>query len=169
MGEYDGEFLAFYRAYGPVKNQSKKDAFKAWGQVEKSRPDTPTLIKCARLYNEYLRAQTKKERREVPKCHAATWLRQERWDSWLTAIPKQAPSIIKKPLKDKRLEVVRDALSEKIFDIWFAGAYVNGETIFLQNRMRADYVRSHFYAVLDRAFPGGWAVKSKEEGDSKRE
>jgi hypothetical protein len=72
--DYSPEFLCFYETY--PRHESKRDAWKAWGQTTKSRPPTDELV--AILRRQIISNNWIPERREFTPL-PATYLRGERW------------------------------------------------------------------------------------------
>lgn len=69
--EYTESFERFWNRYGK-NGASKFAAFKSWnGAIKHAEPDT--IIAAVEPYLEYC------TRTDTPKCHATTWLNQQRW------------------------------------------------------------------------------------------
>lgn len=79
---YPLDFVEAWQHYKNPKNASKSMAYSCWMRI-KDRPDQALFIACIKAYNSWLDDQTKRNGREYPKCHMATWLRQRRWESFL--------------------------------------------------------------------------------------
>lgn len=79
---YDAEFEAFWRAFKPPPNASKPDAWKAWEQIADKRPPLAELLAAVEAYNAWIAEQGRKQKRDYPKQHAATWLRGEIWANY---------------------------------------------------------------------------------------
>lgn len=79
---YPLDFIEAWQHYKNPKNASKSIAYSCWMRI-KDRPDQALFIACIKAYNSWLDDQTKRNGREYPKCHMATWLRQRRWESFL--------------------------------------------------------------------------------------
>lgn len=77
-------FEEFYSAYKAPKNSKKPDALKAWISTAKVRPPLPELLRAAASYNEWVAEESRKQKREYPKQHPATWLRGEVWGGFTT-------------------------------------------------------------------------------------
>jgi DNA-binding transcriptional regulator YhcF (GntR family) len=77
---YSEEFLLFYAAY--PKHEAKADAFRAWSQMNGSRPPLETLLSIIEKYKRSDQWQ-KENGKYIPL--PATWLRGRRWeDEFLT-------------------------------------------------------------------------------------
>jgi hypothetical protein len=85
-------FEEFHSAYQPPKNSKKPDAIKAWISTAKTRPPLPELLRAVAAYNSWLAEESRKQKRDYPKQHAATWLRGEVWNGYLT--PAMDPEVI---------------------------------------------------------------------------
>src|SRR5690348_13682515 len=89
MGEiaYLPAFDLFWKAYGSVPNSSKTDAAKAFNQVAKLMPSQDILLSCVESYKSFLSkenaSRAKRNQGAYPQAHAATWLRQQRWESFM--------------------------------------------------------------------------------------
>lgn len=90
---YPPDFELFWRAYGPVPNSSKSDGAKAYGQVIKELPPLSDLLHCVAAYRNWLRGENdiriSRRQPKYPQCHAASWLRAHKWESWLEGIAPQ--------------------------------------------------------------------------------
>ena len=78
------QFQQFWEAY--PRKVNKAQARKAWNQVSLVRPDLETLLQA-------LDKQKTQEQWQNPIYipHAATWLRNERWEDEVYEAPKKAP------------------------------------------------------------------------------
>jgi len=83
MTDYTADFLSFWTIFGAPKNASKADAFKAWRQKSKTRPEQSLHLAAAQAYNIWLAEQHKDGKGFPAKKHPATWLRGECWDGYL--------------------------------------------------------------------------------------
>lgn len=137
---------------------------KAWKQTEESRPDIETLLSCVGAYRNFLYERSLRDKKEYPKCHAATWLRQERWDSWLPEdpVPAAVAEVGSGP-KDPKLRQLRDVLTPAVYDLWFQGAVLSGEVVTVPRKIQADRISTKYYSALDAIFGGGWTVSHKTE------
>ena len=80
--EYTSDFLAFFYAY--PKKEAKRDAFKAWVQMNSSRPELAALLK------EIDRQKGTEKWKEAAGRYIplpATWLRGERWEDTIDNKP----------------------------------------------------------------------------------
>lgn len=77
-------FEEFHTAYNPPKNSKKPDAIRAWISTEGIRPPLPDLLRAVSGYLAWLAEESRKQKRDYPKQHAATWLRGEVWKNYLT-------------------------------------------------------------------------------------
>jgi hypothetical protein len=77
------EFEEFWKAFKPPPNAKKPDALKAWNSVAKTRPLQAELLRAVAAYNTWLAEESRKQKRDYPKQHAATWLRGEVWNGYL--------------------------------------------------------------------------------------
>ncbi len=93
MTSYSKDFETFWKAYGPVPNSSKSDGAKAYGQLAQTRPDIDTLLSCVRAYRNWL-DDIRRSQPKYPQCHAASWLRARKWESWLSDAPVLTPEQI---------------------------------------------------------------------------
>jgi hypothetical protein len=80
----DPEFEQFWKTYTPPPNSKKPDARAAWNATAKARPPLKDLLRAVEGYNSWLADQSRKQNREYPKQHAATWLRGEVWNGFST-------------------------------------------------------------------------------------
>lgn len=76
---YSAEFEQVWQSYGKVKNQSKS---KAYSSFLKLKINLELLLAEIRCYRSWLTDQSKKQGREYPQCHLATWLNQGRFESF---------------------------------------------------------------------------------------
>lgn len=111
--EYTREFEDFWEAFPRSPNASKADAFKAWGQVADARPATVVMVMAAKSYARWLTDErARRKGGDVPVCHASTWLRGRRWESFAQAQPAATST---RPIEytdergwKKRLEILAD-------------------------------------------------------------
>jgi hypothetical protein len=169
--DYPADFEEARKAYGPGKNDSKSDAFKAWNQTAKIRMSAGAfghrLLECFALYNEFLAGENVKRSRsrqsDYPKAHMATWLRQRRWEGYMVDAEARFARATTEATKEK---VVFDGwekeaagliqeLTDARFTAWFANVQVTrGEPteLMFPNSFKASYVAKSFSYALRRAF-----------------
>jgi hypothetical protein len=173
VNDYPDDFLEARRAYGIPPNDSRKDALKAWNQVEGSRPPLDLLLACIAEYRDFLTAENIKRVRlrqaEHPKCHMATWLRQERWEGFLDAAKARldreravaADRAASLPTDDPAgfWTRLRCEIGEAKFAAWFAGAVYDdeGPRLVIPGAFKRDWISQHFRLHMERA-AGGRAV-----------
>ena len=153
-------FEAFWKAYGPVKNSSKADAFRAWVQIGKFRPDLPELIQAVEAYGKWLQDENgrraKQRQGEHPKCHPATWLRQRRWEGFIEEAKSMTQATEQKPDHPSDQQMLWDKLAKEIgpeqFRAWFSDAKVVNGAMILPSPFRARWVQEKFSGPVLRAF-----------------
>jgi hypothetical protein len=163
---YAADFEEARRAYGPPPNDSKKDAFKAWGQVAARRPAQDLLLAAIGEYQAWLEAENIKRVRlrqaEHPKCHMATWLRQERWEGFLEAaqVRLQRTAALTRPVPQDDPTGFWGRLTQELgpekVAAWFGGAVYDAESpsIAVAGAFKADWVGREFRFALHRAAGG---------------
>lgn len=151
---YSDDFDRFWKAYGRVPNASKADAQKAWTQVSPRLPPLQTLLRAVQTYISWVSEETQRRGKAYPKCHPATWLRQERWVSWLPADAGQAPTAPDLPPgpSDSWEKLRRDMGNDDMFFTWFKGADARHGMIMFDKEFKANWVRSHFMSKVIHAF-----------------
>lgn len=169
MAEYTKEFLDFWTVYGPPKNASKKDAFKAWNQVAKARPGQELMLACASAYNLWLASEHAQNGKGYPaKKHPATWLRGECWDGFLEdagkavgAVPVPEPesrSWLDGPFQTLKTALIaenRDWSPGAIYENWFRRTvFVDGNPVEIRcpSEFHKTALSQRFGDVIKKAF-----------------
>jgi hypothetical protein len=163
---YSPDFEEARRAYGSRPNDRKRDAFKAWRQVELVRPAQDLLLACIHLYRDQLRADAIADRRlgdkERFKSHMSTWLRGEGWEGFMDAARERAARTAAKPLAPPAGDPTgfwsrlgKELGPEKVA-AWFGGAVYDAESpsIAVAGAFKADWVCREFRFALHRAAGG---------------
>lgn len=75
-------FKEFWDAYHGPKNSKKPDALRAWTATSKIRPPLPDLLRAVQNYTAWVADESRKQKRDYPKQHHATWLRGEMWNNY---------------------------------------------------------------------------------------
>lgn len=147
-------FEEFWKAYGRVPNASKSDCRKAWSQVTPNLPPLQALLQAVRSYNGWISEETHRRGKAYPKCHPATWLRQERWAGWLLATTGPAPATPDLPTGPSHSweKLRKDMGNDDAFFTWFKGAQAHPGIIMMDKEFKANWVRSHFMSKLIHAF-----------------
>ena len=167
---YTADFEAARRAYGPPPNDSKKDAFRAWRQVAGSRPAQDLLLAAIAEYQAWLTAENvrriKARQAEHPKCHMATWLRQERWEGFTeaaqAALDRQRQASAAAPPPDTGDDPsgfwgrLRAELGAEKLAAWFGGAVYDdeGPRLGVPGAFKRDWIGREFRFALQRAAGG---------------
>lgn len=87
----DPEFEEFWKAYKPPPNSKKPDTRKAWAATAKVRPPLADHLRAVANYQSWLVEEGRKQKREYPKQHPATWLRGEVWGGFMPTGAEATP------------------------------------------------------------------------------
>lgn len=155
---YPEDFSAAWHVYKSPATSSKKDALKAWIQTARSRPSDEIMLSCIVSYNAYLARENEKRRMarqsEHPKCHMATWLRQERWDGFMPSGASSKP-LSTHPSWNGSRETLERQIRQEDFNGYFALLEFRAgppPAIICPTQFMADHVARKFQFPLRRAF-----------------
>lgn len=152
------EFEQFITAYSPPKNWKRPDTLKAWKASAGKRPEIDVLLRAVAGYRAWLAEQSRKQKREYPQQHPATWLRGEVWAQFVTDGAGQQDATAARAAWDGKAALLIDALGDNgvtLFAAWFTGAnFAPGPParIGLPNTGRRTQIENRFREPLRKAF-----------------
>lgn len=172
--DYTPDFIDFWKAYGPVQNSSKTDAFKAWGQISQDRPEQPLMLECVRQYNLFLERENAERRRHKqgahPKCHAASWLRAQKWESFVENAKRAQLQFEESAARVAAVrpegqcalwEMLQRQIGEAQFTAWFHDAvFMNGHIV-VPTPSKASLMRYRFDGHVRRIFGKEAEIRSQ--------
>lgn len=168
------EFEEFWLTYGRVPNSSKSDAFKAWGQVSHERPDQTLMLELCRQYNLWLEGENadrrKHNRGPHPKCHAASWLRAQKWESFMESAKRaqlqfeesaERVAAIRPEGQIALWEMLQRQIGQAQFTAWFHDAvFMNGHIV-VPTPSKASLMRYRFDGHIRRIFGQETEIRSR--------
>lgn len=157
-GDFTPEFLEFWNAYDAKKrcpSASKSEAMKAWNQIE--RP--PNILDAVKPYHAYI------DKEKIPACHPATWLRQGRYEGFISSknctnssAPIMASSINCNPSWPSDIALaLSNEIGEHNFQTWFLNTQYEDLEPFdpncpvkltISSSFRRDYIIRNFTTQL---------------------
>lgn len=88
------DFAELWSAYPHPPNASRKLAEAAWARVAGEAPERAALMRAVAGYRRWIEAETaRRGGRSVPVCHAANWLSEQRWVSYLREDAPADPAV----------------------------------------------------------------------------
>lgn len=167
---YPDEFEEFWRAYAAPANASKKKAYAAYKKAT-DIPDHALLMQCVAAYNEFLMANSRPNN-PYPKCHAATWLSQSRFEGFLdraeellraqktvSAGKDASLSVSAATWPEAVLKALR--LSEPVLKAWIYPAVYrpgNPPEVIAPSKFHANWLLSKYGMEIERALGDGVKV-----------
>lgn len=147
----DQAFEDFWKAFDPPKNARKPDARRAWAATAHLRPSLKDLLAAVAAYRAWITDQSRKQKRDYPMQHPATWLRGEVWNGFLqTGVPDAVVEAW-----DGRAAPLVAEIGAAQFAAWFSGAnFSPGPPARIQtaSEARRKWIREHFETQLRRCF-----------------
>ena len=151
--ESDIEFENFWKAFDPPKNARKPDARRAWAATAHLRPSQKDLLAAVAGYRAWVAEQSRKQKRDYPMQHPATWLRGEVWNGFLQTGAADTSGL------DGAWDGLAAPLVAEIgagqFAAWFVGSKLETgppARLTVAGEFRRKWIVEHFGAALRRCF-----------------
>lgn len=148
----DSGFADFWKAFDPPKNARKPDARRAWAATAAIRPPLTDLLAAVAGYRAWVGEQSRKQKRDYPVQHPATWLRGEVWNGFAPSQPAAGDAA---QAWGGRAAPLVGEIGAAQFGAWFAGAqFTEGPPARLKvaGEFRRKWVAEHFGAALARCY-----------------
>lgn len=149
LGAYTIDFERFWKEYDAATlcpSASKRDAFKAWTQIESERPETERLLSCLRAFKAHVQAKS------GFMAHPATWLRQRRYEPWLERV--QPATAIEGQTPDWGMRLLAEIGQGKFTSYFGDVVFESGPPprLMFGSMFKRDWAEKHFRHELWRAF-----------------
>ena len=145
-------FAEFWTAFDPPQNARKPDARRAWAATAHLRPPQRDLLAAVAAYRAWVAEQSRKQKRDYPLQHPATWLRGEVWNGFLDGAQAADESGARGAWNGQAGALV-DEIGAAVFAAWFAGtSFEPGPParIIVPGEFRRKWIADHFGAALAR-------------------
>lgn len=156
-GDDEAEFEEFWKAFDPPRNARKPEARRAWVATAHLRPPLREVLAAVAGYRAWVAEQSRKQKRDYPMQHPATWLRGEVWNGFLPASSADAGAVA--GAWDGRAAPLVAEIGAAQFAAWFSGArFSPGEApldaarIAVPGEFKRKWIVEHFGAVLERCY-----------------
>lgn len=146
-------FEDFWKAFDPPRNARKPDAKRAWAATAALRPPRADLLAAVAGYRAWVAEQSRKQKRDYPLQHPATWLRGEVWNGFLAPAPADGRAAAK--AWNGHAAPLVGEIGAAQFAAWFAGAqFSNGPParIKIAGEFKRKWIAEHFGAALARCY-----------------
>ena len=146
-------FGDFWKEFDPPRNARKPDARRAWAATAHLRPPLKDLLAAAAGYRAWVAEQSRKQKRDYPMQHPATWLRGEVWNGFLSTGAEDAGAAA--DAWDGRAAPLVAEIGAGQFAAWFAGSKLETgppARLTVAGEFRRKWIAEHFGAALWRCF-----------------
>jgi hypothetical protein len=153
----DAGFEEFWKSFDPPKNARKPEARRAWAATAELRPPLRELLGAVAGYRAWVAEQSRKQKRDYPMQHPATWLRGEVWNGFLATAPPDEDAAAH--AWEGRAAPLVAEIGAAQFAAWFSGArFSPGEApleaarFTVPGEFKRKWIVEHFGATLERCY-----------------